>query len=239
MKATVEPAKILLEGKNAPSVLIPVTQLTGVTYDITAQSRIPQASSTADFVSTLFCLDIRGCGAMDLIAFGATAAVLAPFKSQKHYVNLIWSDGKEMREVIVELKKSKYQPFLEEIRTVTGKTWSDLPAAGRKIRMELNAAKDKKIGIRIDRKVWVGNTILNPRSYQIVVLDREANRGEIYFFAQNSVNSNKIAAATTIEIAATGGVQVPDVTYAEIDGLKTTISEIKVPGRTLKLRNLP
>jgi hypothetical protein len=152
---------------------------------------------------------------------------------------LIWSDGKDMREVIVELKKSKYQPFLEEIRTVTGKIWRDLPAAGRRIRMELDTAKDKKIGIRIDRKAWVGNTILNPRTYQIVVLDREDNRGEIYFFAGNSVNTNKIAAPTTIEIGATDGVQIPDVIYGEVDGLKTTISEIRVLGRTLKLRKLP
>jgi len=240
MKVSIEPAKIVLEGKNAPSILIPVTELADVTYDITAQSRIRQARNAADTVFTGPCgdLSLGGCMALDLIGLGVTAAVLAPFKSRKHYVNVIWSDGKEMREVIVELKKNKYQPFLEEIHRVTGKMSRDLPAAAEKIRKELDLAKDQKIGIRIDRKAWVGNTILDPRSYQIVVLGREENQGEIYFFAGDSVNTKKIAAATMIEIVATQGVQTPDITYSEIDGLKTTISEIRVSSQTLKLRTL-
>ena len=136
--------------------------------------------------------------------------------------------------MVFQIDKNDYRPFLDELEKVAGLKHKNLVAERMKIQEELKVAKNQSVAVKLDKSVRVNETDLKPGPYQFVCLEREAGKGEIYFFAGDKVNPGKVAASTNIEIVAqTNQSTAADVDYKEAGGF-TLISEIRLPAKTVK-----
>jgi hypothetical protein len=80
-------------------------------------------------------------------------------------------------------------------------SWKNVDSVWAKVQQELQDAASSKVEIHLDHKVSIAKSELEPGSYQIVLLQGEANRGELYFFPSNAVNTEQLAAVAPLEIA--------------------------------------
>jgi hypothetical protein len=228
------PEKIVGKSDQTVQFLIPVAQVVEVTYDTEVHHRgkgwVKAGGKMTGYP------DYQPAGEEVIVAapFLLVAAAAYPTRATKHFVHIVWSDQGKVRDVTLEAAKGKYAPFLQELRTVTGKEWRDLPAEKEKIRQEIEREKDGNIPVRLDQKVWLAETILDAGAYQLVLLQREENRGELYFFAGKNVNSSKVAGVALVEIERLStGVVAPQVTYKDERGA-TMISEVRTPDKILR-----
>ncbi len=90
--------------------------------------------------------------------------------------------------------------------------------------------------VRLDRRVRVAGADLQPGLYQLVLIEREGNQGELCFIARNKFREERIAAVAPVRIlSAAKHSAAPPVLYGEQDGI-TTIMEIRMPPRTLQIK---
>jgi hypothetical protein len=164
-----------------------------------------------------------------------TAAILAPFKTTRHFIRILWQQDGEPQEALLEVGKGDYSAVLAQFQAVTGKPWQNLPEARQKLRMELEEAKGRKLLIQVDRAAVVNEAELKPGPYQIVFLNRAEDRGEVYFFKgqDQDVDTGRIAAQAVVNVKATEDPSLPvAVGYATQEGVET-ISSIRLPEKTL------
>jgi hypothetical protein len=124
--------------------------------------------------------------------------------------------------------------LLAELERATGKTWKNMDTEWAKVQQEIKSQQGSKTSIQLDRKVRVSKFELKPGPYQVVLLEREGSRGELYFFPGEQVNIEHLSVATWVEIAP----PVPDaasapVTYKEKDGTNA-LAEIRTASKTLR-----
>ncbi|MFB3153390.1 MAG: VWA domain-containing protein [Candidatus Acidiferrales bacterium] len=129
LKVTVGSDCILVGTKQGVTFSIPVTRVIEVAYDIRVRRRGGQWAelwvgaarqavlSSGDGFSALFPLLIAGVG----------GAVLAPIKTRKHFVHIVWQEEGVEKELRFKVGKGEYAAFLAELERVTGRPWKNLP----------------------------------------------------------------------------------------------------------------
>lgn len=200
------------------SITIPVSSITEVSYDTVEKKRTKQ-------------------GAALMAASPLAGLILMGTKSVRHYVNIISKENEQEREVIFLVGKGDREAFLAELQRVTGQPWHDRAAERKKTETELDHKKKEKISVQLDRKARVNDTELKPGLYQIVLLERQGNTGELYFFAGKNVNSKKSVADSTVDLEPqTSNITTAQVKYDETKG-GVVITEIQTQSKLLRLRN--
>ena len=129
LKVTVGSDCILVGTKQGVTFSIPVTGVIEVAYDIRVRRRGGQRAelwvgaarqavlSSGDGFGALFPLLIAGVG----------GAVLAPIKTRKHFVHIVWQEEGVEKELRFKVGKGEYAAFLAELERVTGRPWKNLP----------------------------------------------------------------------------------------------------------------
>ncbi len=214
MKISVTEQSLTFEGDKGFKLAIPVAKVTEVSYDNRARRRYGTA--------------------IPLMVLTPLAALLLFSKGTKHFINIAAKDEGNEKELVFQIDKNDYRPFLDELEKVAGLKHKNIVAERMKIQEELKVAKNQNVALQLNKSVRVNETDLKPGPYQFVCLEREGGKGEIYFFTGNKVNPGKVAASANIEIIAqTNPSTAADVDYKEAGGF-TLISEIRLPAKTVK-----
>ena len=115
---------VSLHAKHNPDRSIPVNAISSVIY---SPAKFRRSSSVGlDSCSG----PAQGCGGL-LVAAGTAWLILYPMKGTHHYVNIAWNDRGAEQEIMLELGKQEYLPFLEGLRQTTGKQWINVNAPKR------------------------------------------------------------------------------------------------------------
>lgn len=163
------------------------------------------------------------------------AAIAAPFKTKEHYVRLLWQKGGEVEEAVFEVGKDDYLGLLADIQRATHKPWKDMPAERTRVDEELKKAREHRLPLELDRNTVVGDGEIKAGIYQMIVLERGADLAELFLFPGNDVNPKDAVAQIMARTAPpAAGVTFAKAVYRDEAGL-TTISEIRLPEKTLLL----
>src|SRR5262245_13824120 len=174
-----------------------------------------------------------GIGGVVFAPILAPAAILAPFKSTKHFVRILWENQGNPSEVLLEVEKQDYHAVLEEFQRLSGKPWVDLPQARKKLVSEIEQAKGRSAPLEIDRNIVLNESEMKPGRYQAVFLERPSNHGEVYFFSGTDVNPERISAQAVVNVETSNSETTNSgVTYVVEQGVET-ISAIQFPGKKL------
>ena len=231
VEVSLGPESIAGKSRKDVQFLIPVAQVIEVTYDTEIHHRGGGWAGAAGEMAEDPDSPEELLGAVPLML---VAAILSPMHSTKHFVHIAWRDQGKVRDVTLEAAKEDYTPFLQELGTVTGKEWKNLPAEREKLRQEIEQESDRSMPVRLDHKIWLAETNLKAGPYQLVLLQREENRGELYFFAGTKVNSRQVAGLMIVQIETLStGVAGAQVAYKDEQGV-TMISEIRTPDKILR-----
>lgn len=226
---SVSPRSIRCQDDQGRTVSIPASQLTEVTYDQQVSSQAgPWLRGAAE----------AGVYLQPQLALPALvgAGIAAPFKKGKHFVTLFWQEGGQKLGVTFEVRKQDYQALLAEFERVGGRPPRNLFLERAVLHAELDREKDRKASLELTQDARVGNNLLQRGRYQIVLLERESGRGELYFFRGQKVNPKKVAATAAVTIEPyTGNSSTAQVRYQETDGV-AVIAEIRAGGKTLRLQ---
>jgi len=207
--------KITLERNRQQVLGIAPASVMEVSYDTKVRRRLAESAAVA------------------ALSLGA-AAVFAALKTKKHFVNIVWDDGGTQKEIVLKVGKGEYASLLAELERVTGKKYRNLEMEAKQAQEELNLEKKNKVGVQLDRGVQVGDKTLAAGLYQVVLLGRPENKGELYFFAGKDVNTKKIAAAAWVEVVTESNeVSGAQASYKE-EGGATKLAEIRTPSKTLR-----
>jgi hypothetical protein len=179
------------------------------------------------------CYPPQGCGAVVMFT-GFLMLATYPVKSHDYLVSVSWREGNADEEILFRVGPKDYTSLLSELEKATGKTWKNMDMEWAKVHQEITSQQGTKASIQLDRKVHVGKFDLKPGAYQVVLLEREPQRGELYFFPGEQVNIEHLSLATQVEIspAATGATAAP-VTFRKKNGI-TTLDEIHMPSLTVR-----
>lgn len=161
-------------------------------------------------------------------------AATYPIKSHYAYVSILWSEKGTEQEVLLKLSRRDYTPFLAELQKATGKEWKNLDTEWEKVQQELKREGANKISVRLDHKVRILKSDLKPGIYQIVLLEREANHGELYFFPGNQIDIEHLAAVAVVQIESLVSDTKEQVSYKQDKNGITTISDIRTASKTLR-----
>jgi hypothetical protein len=253
--------------------LVPVSAVTEVAYD----KVVTHASETKFF--RFFADDPQG---FMFITVPAALMIAHAFKSTRHFVQVVWKEGHDQKNVWFKVKQNDYVGFLAELERVTGRRVTDFAkdqndylgflteleqvtglratdfanddvgfltelvrVAGRRVKNlakvraelqeELGREKHNKVSIRLDRPVWVNGKRLRPDRYQLVLLEREGVRNQLYFFRGRRVRPKRVVATTRVEIIPPKETATASrVVYEEKENFPTTITEVRLPEKTLR-----
>lgn len=162
-------------------------------------------------------------------------AATYPIKSHYAYVSILWSEKGTEQEVLLKLSRRDYTPFLAELQKATGKEWRNLDTEWEKVQQELKREGANKFSLHLDRKVRIVKSDLKPGAYQLVLLEREANHGELYFFPGNHIDIERLAAVAVVEIdSLASDTKTEPVSYKQDKNGNTTISDIRTASRTFR-----
>ncbi len=162
-------------------------------------------------------------------------AIASGMHGQKHYVTVRWEQDAVEQEFEVEAPKQIAPVLIEALERAAGPKWMNLEQRCNKVRSELARQRDKAFTITFDQPVRLSEFHLAAGPYQAVLLNREANSGELYLFAGQSVEESNLKAITSVQIGpAAPGVTTPEV---KLDS-KTlpAVTEVRTPQTTLKFR---
>jgi len=163
----------------------------------------------------------------------APAAILAPFKSTKHFVRILREDKGSPSEVLLQVRKQDYHAVLDELQRLSGKPWIDLPQARKKLVSEIKQAKGRSVLLEIDRNIVLNGAEMKPGRYQVVFLERPGNHGEVYFFSGTKVKPKRISAQGVVNVETLNSETTNSgVTYVVEHGVETT-NAIQLPGKKL------
>ena len=243
---TLESGKILLRVKKGPEFAIPLQEITAVSSSVKGHyGRVSLAE--AKFAGSLMTQPGRcgpgpdyGCAAVILTSLMLIAPSY-PIKTTDRVVQIVWRERNLDEEIILKLHKGDFDPFLAQLEKATTKPWKNLDEEWVKVQHELKNAEPSKIAIGLDRRVTIAKVDLEAGIYEIIVLEREANRGELYFFLGSDVNIDRLAAVTEVEIVRPANDESKfQVDYKQDAGGKTKISSIQTPSKIFRfLENLP
>lgn len=240
ISVTIEGNEISLRVRKGPEFVIPLDEVTAVSSNVIGHhGRV--SLGELKFAGSVLATP-NGCGSGEA-AYGCAAVVLGalllvvpsyPIKTTERLVRIVWRDKSTDEEIILKLHKSDYQPFLGQLEKATAKPWKNLDVEWGKVQEELKREEPNKIEIQLDRKVRIAQSDLEAGTYQIVLLEREANRGELYFFPGNDISAEHLAAVAPVEVAQRPNQGPVKIEYKQGAKPSTAISTIYIASKELR-----
>jgi hypothetical protein len=236
VQVTIDRDYLRLAPRRTDPFAVPVNAITLVTTNVKGSHPASRAEwrFLEGFTSNAAgCYPPQGCGA--LVMFTSFLMLASyPMKSHDYLVSVSWREGTAEEEVLFRVGPKDYTTLLAELEKATGKKWKNMDTEWAKVRQEITSQQGSKTSIQLDRKVRVGKFDLKPGAYQVVLLEREAQRGELYFFPGEQVSIEHLSMATWVEIApAAADAASAPVTFRKKDGI-TTLDEIHLPSLTVR-----
>jgi len=239
VQVTIDQDQLRLRPIKADPFVVPVSAIAMVSTNVKGSHPATRAEGNflRGFMSDAHpCYPPQGCGAVVMF----TAALMLasyPVKSHDYLVSILWREGAADEEILFRVRRDEYTPLLAKLERATGKTWKNMDTEWAKVQQEIQSQQGSKTPIQLDRKVRVSKIELKPGRYQIVLLEREGSRGELYFFPGEQVNIEHLSVATWVEIAppAPDATSTP-VTYKEKDGT-SVLAEIRTASKTLRFHD--
>ncbi len=229
LKMAVGKDAIVCRNPAGKAFTIPVADVFEISYDTYAHSHEEGIARAGLGV-------VANSGGGVILTFPAVLVVTGlatQVKTNRHFVEILWQENGTTNEAFFELGRSDYLGVLEELTRATGKAWRNLPEERRKIKEELKQAKDSATALVIDRNVFLDSFPLKPGLYQLVLLERNENQGELYLFAGKKINPSKIVAQAHVRIERSPGpTGVLQATYKAV-GEPPAITDIQLPHSSL------
>jgi len=215
VRVTLITESIVCEPKGGNQITLPLAKVKGVTYDTRVRHRMKEGSAL-------------------MVASPLGGMILASTKKTKHYVTIESQENGTEKEVVLELGKNDYLAFLKELKNATGKDWKDLAQQRKNTEDELRREKDKAIAVKLEKAIVVSGVNLKPGQYQLVVLERPDNKGELHFFVKKVIPERSLVNVQVEIVAETNDIRSPELVYKETGG-QASLSEVKLPTRKLRL----
>ncbi len=228
---TIRQENVILEPKKGSLFSISAASITAVSSNLVSR---PTASSN-QAVAWAYAVGFSPYMLMGL-PFGLVGmAATYPIKSHYAYVSILWSEKGTEQEVLLKLSRRDYTPFLAELQKATGKEWKNLDTEWERVQQELKREGANKFSLHLDHKVRIVKSDLKPGAYQLVLLEREANHGELYFFSGNHVGIEHLAAVAVVQIESLASdTRTEPASYKQDENGNTTISDIRTASKTLR-----
>jgi len=231
MKVTVGSSEIFCRSDKGEIFSVPVSGVATIFYDNTVHNRSVEWMKSGDWVEPY---DPWFGPLPSLLTFGVGAAILAPFRSKDHFVHITWTQNDIGKVAVFEIGKKRFGAFLDRLSAATGKEWRNLPEERRKLREELEREKDNKVSLHLEHTVQTAGGELKSGLYQLVLLERGKDQGELYFFPGKKVKLNKIVAVEPVGIIRESNPVTSAEAIYHREGDLLRIVEIRLPGITLK-----
>lgn len=231
INVTIADGNLVLAAKKRQPFSVPAHGITAVTSNLTAEhtlarNQVAVWSGLAQF------------SPYTLLFLPAGLPVLAatyPVKSKYAYISILWTEAGTDEEIHLRLDRKDYQPFLAALQQVTGKEWKNLETEWQRVQHALASNETPKTRLRLDRAVRVGTVDLKAGLYQLVLLQTARDRGEAYFFPNNQLNIEHLAATTLVEILpAPAETQIAALSYKENAQGLSSIAEIGLAQQLLR-----
>ena len=231
MKVTVGSSEIFCRSDKGEIFSVPVSGVATIFYDNTVHNRSVEWIKSGEWYTPYE--PFLGYGP-SLLAVGVGAAILAPFRSEDHFVHITWTQNEIGNVAIFEIGKKDFRAFLDRLSAATGKEWRNLPEERRKLHEELEREKDNKVSLHLEHTVQTAGGELKSGLYQLVLLERGKDQGELYFFPGKKVKLNKIVAVEPVGIIRESNPVTSAEAIYHREGDLLRIVEIRLPGITLK-----
>jgi hypothetical protein len=169
------------------------------------------------------------------IVYLMVGAIASGMHGQNHFITIEWMEDGVEQEFVVEAPKRIAPGLVEALEKAAGPKWMDLERRCSKVRSELALQRDKSFAIAFDQPVRVSEFLLTAGPYQALLLEREANSGELYLFVGKSVEESGLKAIALVQI----GPPVPGVNAPEVKLDPKTppaLAEVRTAQATLKVR---
>jgi hypothetical protein len=128
----------------------------------------------------------------------AEQLVLTPFqgiKSHWHFVYIHWErDGGEHFETFRLSRKSAFS-LLAELQRVTGKDVETLDFSEK-----VDLRPTNRILLNFNESAWVGNTLLSPGRYTVMLIQRSEKLGVLYFLPGEEMDPQQLSAKIAVKI---------------------------------------
>lgn len=162
-----------------------------------------------------------------LPVFWAGEGILTPIKTTDHFVTMYWLEDGTVRNAEFRATARDTKSLLAELKRITGREVEDLQQLSEKRVKILAKQFDASPFVETDRQVSIGWCNLAPGAYRLVVVPRQKNLAEIYFFPGNfqggSFNANDVAAHAVVEFerrkTSLESKARPFVSYREQNGI--------------------
>ncbi len=234
VKVTIRQENVILEPKKGSLFSISAASITAVSSNLVSK-RTASQNAVLVYAGAVEAGGGSPYGVLLFLPLLAGAAAISPIKSHYAYVSILWSEKGTEQEVLLKLSRRDYTPFLAELQKATGKEWKNLDTEWERVQQELKREGANKISVRLDHKVRIVKSDLKPGAYQLVLLEREANHGELYFFPGNHIDIERLAAVAVVEIESLANdTETERVSYKQDKNGNTTISDIRTASNTLR-----
>lgn len=231
MKVTVGSSEIFCRSDKGEIFSVPVSGVATIFYDNTVHNRsVEWIKSGKWYIPYEPFLGF----APSLLAVGIGAAILAPFRSEDHFVHITWTQNEIRNVAIFEIGKKHFRAFMDRLSAATGKEWRNLPEEREKLREELEREKDNKVSLQLEQTVQTAGGELKSGLYQLVLLERGKDQGELYFFPGKKVELKKLVAVEPVGIIRESNPVTSAEAIFHREGDLLRIVEIRLPGITLK-----
>jgi hypothetical protein len=173
-------------------------------------------------------------------------AVLAPIKITDHFVSMYWLEDGTVKRAEFRASARDTKSLLAELNRVTGREVEDRQQLSQKRLKVIAKQFDASPIIENDRQVNVGWRKLAPGAYRLVVVTREKNLAEVYFFPANfqggSFDANDVAAHAVVEFdrrkTSVENKAAPSVSYREQNGI-VMLDQIETSALILRFTPIP
>jgi len=172
--------------------------------------------------------------------------VLAPIKTTDHFVSMYWLEDGTVKRAEFRASARDTKSLLAELNRVTGREVEDLQQLSQKRLKVIAKQFDASPIVENDRQVNVGWRKLAPGAYRLVVVTREKNLAEVYFFPANfqggSFDANDVAAHAVVEFdrrkTSVENKAAPSVSYREQNGI-VMLDQIETSELILRFTPIP
>jgi len=139
-----------------------------------------------------------------LPVFWAGEGIAAPIKSTDHFVRMYWIEDGATKSAEFRVRTRDTKSLFAELNKVIRTPVEDLQQLSQ-ARLKLIAEQfDASPIVELDRQVNVGWRTIAPGAYRLVVVPREQNLAEVYFFPASfqggSFNARDVAALAVVEL---------------------------------------
>jgi hypothetical protein len=180
---------ILLNGSSAGRFEIPIASV------LSAYDFVPQTKEREERVESWdkgwdkVCNEIDPNGECYPLVFGAPIwllgeAILGQSLPGTHFVVVRWRDGQSVAELSVRPESSEWKDILQQLQTLLGKNQHEATFEADRLRRQFEGAKQTDLRVYLESTVQIGRwpPLQGPNRYRMIVLERDNDRAEIFFF---------------------------------------------------------